>query len=417
MTAREDKGSPSRGEIRNSKVVLTGLADGADRYLLCKTLASELGIPFEEATRMVTSLPNEIFPAIPEEAAEIFAEKIREAGGIIEVLSLADGLGPFCERHPHRRARAKCKTCKCYICEDEILAAGKRLYCPDCFREYKARRRLRVLAVAGILVAAVTLWAVIEPVVQRMVRYQTHERAVRVRIACITDRMDPPRIRAFGELGERTSQYQGNRFDSLAEILNREYRRYTNLDKDFLTLEVIGIHETDPAAPVPTEPGLGFRQFFSTMEAKYGIQTAEYDAVLFVYLVHAGDLPGGQDVPALVAVSGSRGVVRFVVDQPDKRDYYLAATLFALGEILGGHPKLNALGNPAYPDGYPDPSAGQISTSRQFEILAGYHPDAVAGRGPVRDVRDGRVGPKTAWELGWINSRRLKEISVAAAGK
>jgi len=116
-------------------------------------------------------------------------------------------------------------------------------------------------------------------------------------------------------------------------------------------------------------------------------------------------------------VSGSRGVVRFVVDQPDKRDYYLAATLFALGEILGGHPKLNALGNPAYPDGYPDPSAGQISTSRQFEILAGYHPDAVAGRGPVRDVRDGRVGPKTAWELGWINSRRLKEISVAAAGK
>ena len=417
MAPRKEKGTPSHGEIRNSKVVLTGLADGADRYLLCKTLASELGIPFEEATRMVTSLPHEIFPAIPEEAAEIFAEKIREAGGTVEVLSLSDGLGPFCQRHPHRRARAKCKTCKCYICEDEILGSGRRLYCPDCFRGFKTRRRLRVVAVAGVLVAAVALWFAVRPVVQRMIRFETHDRGKRVRIACVADRMDPQRIRLFNDLGERTTAYRGNRFETLAALLNREYRRYTGSDADFLTLEVTGVHETDPALPVPTETGFAFRDFFRKMEEKYTIEAGQYDAVLFVYLVRADELRDGQDIPALVAAGDGQGVAWFVVDQPDRRDHYLAATLVALGEALGASPKLDPQGRPKYPDGYPDPSLAQYTSSDQFEALAGRRPDAVAGGAPVQDVGQGRVGPRTAYELGWISRSRLKEMTVAAAGK
>jgi hypothetical protein len=419
MPPKKEKGPRSASDVRNAKVVLTGIAEGADRYRVCKTLAAELGVPFEEATGMVTRLPEEIFSAIPEEAADVFAEKLREAGGLVEVLSLADGLGPFCGRHPHRRARAKCKGCAGYICEEEILGSGKRLYCPDCYATFKTRRRLRGFAALGALLVIVAGWMLVRPTIGRMVRYQTRDRDVRVRIACIADRMDPVRIRLFNEIGDQASKYAGDRFTTLADVLNREYRRYTGLDKDFLTLEVTGIHETDPETGVPTSAGLAVGGFCRAMDEKLAIGAGQYDFVLWVHLVASEDLPGGSDVPNVALVSGNCGVVWFAVDPPRLREHYLAATLAALGELLGGSLKLNSQGNPNYPDGFPLPTDEAYVATTSFEIMAGYLPDALAGRAWVQDVKKGVVGPRTAWEFGWIDAaRRDHEARAAtAAGK
>jgi hypothetical protein len=270
----------------------------------------------------------------------------------------------------------------------------------------------------GALVAIAVGWALVRPTAERMIRYQTRGRDVRVRIACIAERMDPARIRLFNEIGDPASKFKGDRFTTLADVLNREYRRYTGQDKDFLTLEVTGIHETDPETSVPRDAGFSLGGFCRRMDEKVAVGAANYDAVLWVHLVTAEDLPGGPDVPAVALASGKCGVVWFAVDQPRLREHYLAATLAALGELLGGSLKLNSQGHPAYPDGFPQATDEAYVASRSFEIMAGYRPDALAGRAEVDSVKDGIVGPRTAWEFGWIDAaRRDRDAKAATAAK
>ena len=402
----------NRNSISYSKVVYTGRLEDTDKYLLTKTIASELGVTFDEAKQIIDNAPQEIFTNIPDEAAEIFAEKIREVGGLMDVLPMR--MGPFCEFHPHKRARAKCKSCKIYICESEILDAGKKLYCPDCYDAYRAKRRIKAFTVLGVLILLGFIWTIIQPTVMRVYRGQTHQKGVNVLIVAIADRMDSSRINLFNDLGFIENVYQGSRFWDIPTIFNREYQSYTHLTQEFMKVSVVGVYETDPDFPVPTSAGgLGWTNFFRRMDSRYDMNLDAFYAVVFVYLVTSQEAPKGTLLPDLLMKSGNLGVYMFPADQIDLREHYLAGLMYSIGSLMGGTNKSDYLGVPIQPYGYPTADYRPDQPTGELEIMAGYGLSKVSKKEVATDMKKVRIGPKSAWEFGWISSRQMKEAYKA----
>ena len=394
---------PPRGrgsKVESFKVVLVGHGEDADLYLLTKTIAGELGVPLDEAKEIVEQAPSEIFASLPEEAAELFAEKISAVGGNVEVVALR--LAPFSRAYPHKRARGKCKVTGDYICDQEIIAAGGRLLSAEGMRIRRRRIVVRTVVVAVLLVGAFVGWAAVRPTVMRLYHRQVMDRGVSVLAFCVANRPDMDRIHLVNDIGDLGGDYEGHTLWDATAVFNREFSAYTNRGGEFMTLKVVGLLETTKELPVPTETGLDFSNYFRLMDEKYELDMSDYTYVVAIDVVPRAELPFGDEIPQLSITSGSDAVVWFAADEPARREHYLTAFSHALGKLMGGTLKQSVTGNPLYPIGYPSSDLAEFQSSDEAELMAGYRPDQLRNRAEVDDVTRLRIGPTTAWEFGWI---------------
>ena len=115
--------------IAKAKVVLVGFESEQERYEAIKKMAELLGMSFEEADEMGNMAPVDILVSIPEEAADNLAEKLSGAGAVVEVLPWTKS-SRFCAFHPHRGARARCRSYGEYICDLCLIKSKGKLFCP-----------------------------------------------------------------------------------------------------------------------------------------------------------------------------------------------------------------------------------------------------------------------------------------------
>ena len=71
-------------------------------------------------------------------------------------------------------------------------------------------------------------------------------------------------------------------------------------------------------------------------------------------------------------------------------------------QILGAKDKFDSFGQPDFPEGYVQPRQDPLFPQPAAEIMARSIPISSDETKPVRSLVDVRIGPQTAFEIGWI---------------
>jgi len=424
MPETRDPQAPDKG-----KVVLVAIPEDKDKYEIVKALASLLGINFEEASEIIRELPVVLLPSVPIEAGEAFAKSLRDAGGTVEVLPIGPAAGRFCDTHPHRRARARCKEpgCDKYICEICIREAGGKLYSPDCYRRYKRRRLLIGLsAVAGVALLVV-LWFVYSDALMRVLRYVGPTTTKRVALVCITRTMNESMAQYYMRTSssEAPSTYESGDAHRLPEIdgwFQKQYERLTGKETNIIELDLYGLYELTGEVPAPSysnkfslgglQKNRAFKNFFKELMDVNRLDLKAYNYILFVELAETTGVRN-DFIENLGMVRDKIGFVKIAVHGAFSNDYYVMAAAYYVALLMGATPQLDDHGYPRFPTGYAEPSLTQRYPQTTAELMGCYIPIAAYQVERVGSLDQVIIGPHTAYEIGWISRSAMDAVYAA----
>ncbi len=267
-------------DIAKCRVVLVDIADEKSRYRVIKALTGELGVDFEEAERLIKTLPQVIMSSLPDEAAEVLADKIRDAGATVEVQEIVPMGGRYCEWHPDRQIRAKCKHCEKYICDVCILDARKQFICPDCLFEIRRKRFYRRFVAVFTILFVGFVWFNIREDVHRYLRYINKNKHVNVAVIGVALNPDQEVSAAFTALtaaalgralptepgrlgpGAKTIQAPRTAYD-IEQWFQSEWDRIGFYQEDILNITYYGIYTLPAEPPLPRAKEAGLFSWLS----------------------------------------------------------------------------------------------------------------------------------------------------------
>ncbi len=393
-------------KLIKSKLVLVEVPDDK-RDDVIGVLRSELGIMPEDAERILDRLPKELLSSVPYEAAELVANSLKKAGAKVEVVAES---GKFCEAHPHKLARARCKKCGKYICEIEILNAKRRLLCADCYEKLNFRKRLAVILGVLALIIASVAYAALKPVLKKASKKLQPMHTYSLAFVCFANGSDPQRLEVFNRIGMPDVADPKESLYAIPKLFAREFARHTGMNHEVINADVLGVFMVDPSNPPP--PGLKegeLRAYLVDMLRSEGIDPDDYELFVFVFLCKYRDLPS-DSFHDIVSAVDKFALVYYPTDRPKERGYYLAATAWAVARLLGAKPK-----SPSSPREIPKDIAQLVNPRDKrysfAEISYGLKlrfPEHTLV--PVSSLSEVRVGYQTAYELGWTSRSLLKKF-------
>ncbi|MCZ7583184.1 MAG: B-box zinc finger protein [Deltaproteobacteria bacterium] len=344
-------GKEPEAGVGRSKVVLVGLEKAQDKYETVKKIAEILGMSFDEAVDLVEGVPVELMPSAPTEAAEAFAEKLAEVGGILEVLPV-DKKQRYCAFHPHMNARTRCRTCDKYLCVTCLISTRGKPYCPEHFEIYKQKRVLRVVggAFIALLVVFMLLWFREE--LGLAWRHITPVNEVNVAVIFVTGHPGQEKseyfLKAFGDTpGDGYETGDQHTIMDLGHWFAREYERNTGQPQRVVHISPFGLYPITIEPPMPLDRGAMsyqafkqsaefrayFRKFFSDNALE---RVKKQDVFLMVDLVDGS--PNDRDFMEQIGFAdGPYAYLKIpVTGQASSNDYYVAAAAHMIGHLLGG---------------------------------------------------------------------------------
>ncbi|MCK6546354.1 hypothetical protein L6R52_10940 [Myxococcota bacterium] len=199
------------------------------------------------------------------------------------------------------------------------------------------------------------------------------------------------------------------RFEPVVRFFDREAKRYGRvLDPSAVTI-TLGpeVHELPPA--VPPDAGvldaitwsLRFRWWAWRLESKHELPKAD----VRMFLVYHEAKPGRALEHSTALEKGRVGIVKlFGADRADGPNGVVLA--HEILHTLGATDKYDELGRPIPPDGLADPARDPQYPQERAELMAG----SIALSQNESKLPDGVdacvIGPKTAEEIGWLDSGR-----------
>jgi hypothetical protein len=404
-------------EPDKAKIVLVGLKEERNRYDVGKVLANQLGVTYEEAAELIEDLPAELIPSIPVEAGEKFADKLREVGAEIEVLPISRAAGHFCDDHPHRRARAKCKNpaCEKYICEICVREAKGKLLCGEHYEAMKRRRRWLVIGSVSGTVLAVYLWLTFAPAVTSWVR---HLYVDTTRVAIVFVGRDTGREVADYYIRMTTSQNPGqyhpgekHNFRDIDGWFQREYERLSGRQTKVLEINTFGLYDLPGEVPWPSRSKTRsweaskldrqFRRYFTDLVRANEADVAKYQYLLFVDLTRDTGIPKDY-IEQLGVTKNEIGYVRIPIHGEQRNDYYVMAVAHYVGRLLGASVKLDDHGYPLFPTGYAEPNLEPRYPQNGAELMGCYVPLRAFEIGRIESLDYVFIGSQSGLEMGWI---------------
>ncbi len=413
-----------------AKVVLVTIPNEKDRYEVIKALASLLGTNFEEAGDIIKEMPSVLLPSVPLEAGEAFAKTLRDVGAEVEVLPIGPSAGRFCDTHPHRRARARCKEpgCDKYICEICIRESGGKLYCPTCYRRFKRRRILIGLsAVAGVALLVV-LWFMFADTLLRMLRYMGPLTTKRVAMVCVTRTMTQTVADYYMKTSssEAPGKYQLGDTHKLPEIdgwFQKQFESITGKETNIIEIDLYGMYEITGEVPEPSrserfsfggaQKNRAFKSFFKKLIKVNRLPLDAYDYILFVELLDQTGLRKDY-LEQLGLVRDNFGYVKVPMRGSYSNDYYVMVVAHYLARMMGATLQLDAHGYPLFPSGYAAPNLNPRYPQSQAELMGGYIPTAEYQVEFISSLDQVIIGPHTAYELGWLSRSAVDAAYIGA---
>lgn len=391
-------------KIVKAKLVLLEVAE-EKREAVIEVLRSELGIEAKDATKILDNLPKEILSSIPFEAAELVASSFIQAGARVDVVAET---GRFCDFHPHKLAKAKCKRCGKYICELDILQANRKLLCPECYE--KARFRNRLLALVGLLIIILgaIAYAALAPYVKKVSQKFQTQHTKTLAFVVFANGSDLEKVEVFNRIATPDVAEHAESIYAIPKLLSSEFTRHTGMSFDVVSASVLGVFMVSPDSSPPS--GLSFSEFkkyLNSILSAERIKEENYELFVFVFLCKSKDLFGSGYHDA-VNVVDNFALVYFPCDKPDKEGFYLATTAWAAAQLLGAKPKVPASSADIAAD-FASLKRGENQLETFAEISYGLKLDFSGRFAPVSSLSEVRVGPRTAREMGWVEKPANKK--------
>jgi len=405
--------------IAKSKVVLVGFESEQERYEAIKKMAELLGMSFEEADEMANMAPVDILVSIPEEAAGNLAEKLSVAGAVVEVLPWTKS-SRFCAFHPHRSARARCRTCGEYICDLCLINSKGKLFCPEHFEIFKQKQVLKVIGGIFIAVLAIFLTMILWNPVKRLVNLYGPVGELKVAAVFVSEHPNKQKSALFsqqrqGPKAEGLVSGEDHTVSDVAVWFNREYTTHTGRDESILRIDPFGFYEIQISPPTPPQPGdlsyaalkkkLQYRSWFKKFKSENNLdeQLKKYDIIVVVDLVETTGVSMDY-MEEIGSSSGSYAYLKFpVITRAWANDYYLAALAHYISRSMGAKVKQTEKGYPKKPEGLADPRQVPTYPQRAAEIMACYLPVHAFTIERPGNLIEYAIGPFTAYEFGWIS--------------
>lgn len=405
-------------ETQKAKIVLVAIPEEKNRYEVVKALATSLGISFEEAGQLLEAMPVELVPSIPIEAGEQFAEKIRVAGGEVEVLPLGKAATRFCDTHPHRRARARCKEpgCNKYICELCVKNAKGKLLCPECYTRYKRRRILITLGTVAGLFFTIYFYMTYAQDLKRWFRY-LYVDTTRVALVFTSRTLNEDAGAYYLKMSQSTEPgtYHYGDAHTYPEIdgwFQREFVRQTGGEINILEVDLYGLYELPGEVPqrargdTLTYQGLlanrAFHRYFKQLLKVNALDLSAYDYQIFVELTPNTGVEKDY-MEQLGSFHDDVAFVKIPIAGVQSNDYYVMTLAYYIARLMGAASHLDDHGYPLFPQGYANPEQKPLYPQENAELTGCYIPFKPFEIRRITTLDQVYLGAQTAYEIGWIS--------------
>jgi hypothetical protein len=375
-------------------------------------VARALGLPFGEARALLGRLPAAL-PKVLDTAGTDSLVIALEAAGATVGAAPVEGEVAACEAHPSLDAAETCTRCGaaiCAICAATSAPPGRCRACAGRARRSRAFFRIRVAALLVVL-AGVLLYAY-EDVSRRRAR---NEWTRTLAVGLVVARRGPVDDAAVGALRDRAR--------ALEDLLAAEAERYRGPGgpRPFEVV-VFGPVNVTQGPPAPEGDGVIDLARYAYAKARYAARIDEAAGVtrgldVRIYLVAR---PGREGAPNFVEGSSEQGGRAGFVEvdlHPTMVDFALFVFAHELGHTLGATDKYDDAGATMIPSGLAEPDAVPRFPQRFVELMARGRPTGPGTERPPDSLRELRVGPVTAREIGWSTTGSPGAPSSSAAAR
>lgn len=212
------------------------------------------------------------------------------------------------------------------------------------------------------------------------------------------------------------STKKNDRFDNfgtMEDFIKKEYKRYTGKSMDFLDLSFIGPIVADSPPPLKMEfwNRNNIMEHFKKLTGEEKIKLKDHNVKIFVYFYKKNP----EDPPKYpIIYKGPLEERTQIVFLPMIKEEINSSIILLTSRILaafGATEKLDRNLNPQFPDGLAEPTRQPVYPQRYAEIMARYIPESADGVRLAASLSDNRIGPKTAYEIGWIDKATYEKLS------
>lgn len=196
----------------------------------------------------------------------------------------------------------------------------------------------------------------------------------------------------------------------IQRFFDREYRKYT--DKTLPFRFVFDGFERD-TSKIPWQGSLfnsylPFEKFYTIFQIDSKKEDHDHGR-LFVHL-YQKELNGPTEYP--IDYQGKRpihsGVLYYPLFSEDDNEFQLRIAHEIL-HMLGAKDLYNSKGLPKYPEGYVEPFKEPLHPQTFGEIMSRTIPQNPSEYIPLSNLDDARIGPDTAYQIGWITEKQLDQ--------
>jgi len=358
-------------------------------------------------------LPKTVRIVRDREIAEETARRLRGLGAVVAIVEEAEGAAVFCPEHSDHLIAGHCRHCETFICTACMVASAGRRICAKHRRELNERARwLRTRQLVALFLFALFLYELAEhwrSDRERMEMGSTVHVLV-MQYAPVEARYHPL-LRVLN--GYESADISGTSLVEMKSWLDGEFQRYTGLKRDYLDLHVNGpfFGSLDPP-PLPTsEDGwstqawnsLAYVRYWKKLARERGVEPDSYGVMLVVVY---GEAHGDPAADSRGSAKARLGVVHVGLDDANPT-YPVITAAHELAHAFGALDKYdpgNSLAD--YPEGYVEPFVEPLYPQRYAELMAVDIPTSRHTEVEALELRQVRVGHRTAAELGWITQAR-----------
>jgi hypothetical protein len=359
-------------------------------------VARALGVPLAEARALLGRLPAALPKALDTAGTDSLVTALEAAGATVGAAPV-EGEVAACEAHPSLEATETCTRCGAAICAICAATSAPVGQCRGCAgRTQRSRTFFHVRVTVLLVVLAGVLLYAWKDVSRRRAR-NDWDRTLTVGL--VVARLGPVEGDAVDALRERVR--------ALEDILAAEAVRYRGPGgpRPF-DVVVFGPVDVTQRPPTPEGDGVIDLARYAYAKSRYAARIDEAAGVtrgldVRIYLVaHPGREGAPNFVEGLSEQSGRAGFVEVDLHRT-MVDFALFVFAHELGHTLGATDKYDDDGATMIPGGLAEPDAVPRFPQRFVELMARGRPIGPGTERPPDSLRELRVGPVTAREIGW----------------
>lgn len=381
-------------------------------------LSQRLGIPTEEAVKLVAMAPIAVADNLDPLFAEDLVVSLKGVGANAEKRIIPSSVN--CPFHKDQPGKAVCRICGKVICALCLKAGKGQPLCPDCRGEKEEIKvpfpwfRLIIFLIL-IGVAGYAYYII------------TKERAKfpwdrPYKLAVVGFMVELPAewhdfiVKFNEEVGKEYVDLRNHTLPDMVGWFQREYERYGGTMNPALELTIFGPFDEMEAPPAPPSLNMKFldrffeyrkfKEYFRKFNQRHQLDLSQFDGVIYVQFV-----PGTFDT-FLESYASRRDNIALVNCFLDINmvETDIMIVIHEFMHLLNAQDHYGENMQPTYPQGFVGPFEKPLYPQKYAEIMAGSIPVSDNKFEVLRALKDLRVGIYTAYEIGWINEMQLQSF-------